>query len=299
MRLKVGHDIAERVDIVASAIAHLLLRGLQEVDDGSVGSELGIDRERLDKHAHRVGKLLVATSVVNGGEERLLLVVEFSKQIGICRREKRALVDGMLATERMDGVDADAERAKEGGLSGGGSYRWGADVGNELSECVAAVEGFCIPRLCLLKSGRLTERLFLDSHFGQGYLLGSGSDSMISLVDIGEQQMHGSTVDDDMVIVDEEIERPVLALTCRKAAQQADAEQSVAIDVEWLDQRRYHRLNILDVFHMKRPRRDGIGVNGLEGFSLIIEHDACEERGMRLHRCFDSIAQPIDVEAIV
>ena len=114
---------------------------------------------------------------------------------------------------------------------------------------------------------------------------------MISLIDIIEQQLHGSAVDNDVMIVDEEIES-------LGVAQQTDAEQTVAIDIEWSDQRGLHCLNILNVFHMKRPRID-VGRNVLHRFAVVVEHDAGEKRGMRFHRCFNSFAQPVGIQAVV
>ena len=111
LRLQVFHHVTIAVNIVLAASADLLLIGKQVVEYGRVGGELSIYGERLDEHADGVAQALVVSPVVDCGEERLLLIVEFGKQKSISRREQRALENAIFLTERINGIGARVERA--------------------------------------------------------------------------------------------------------------------------------------------------------------------------------------------
>ena len=87
----------------------------------------------------------------------------------------------------------------------------------QLSENIAAVEVLCIPFFCLFESRRLPLGLFICRHSGQRKLLFLKREPMVSLVNVCEQQVHRSAIDDDMMIVDKEIQ-----MVC--IAKQANAE---------------------------------------------------------------------------
>ena len=85
-----------------------------------------------------------------------------------------------------------------------------------------------------------------------------------------------------MMRIDEEVE--VLGVL-----HQSDAEQPVVIDVERCYQSLLLRLDVGDVLHLQRK---GLTiVDGLHGFTLRIQCDACEQRGMSSHgllyRCLE------------
>ena len=64
-------------------------------------------------------------------------------------------------------------------------------------------------------------------------------------------------------------------------AQQSDAEEAVGVNVEGLDERGLHGLDVVDVLY-----GDGecLVCDCLHGLALVVEGDAGEERGVRLYR---------------
>ena len=100
-----------------------------------------------------------------------------------------------------------------------------------------------------------------------------------------KQQAHGSAVDDEVMIVDEEIEMAVVA-------QQMDAEQTVVIDVKWTHQLGGSLLDVVNVFHFQFPFLV-VHIDGLHGLVVVGELDAGEQGGV----CFDGVdngdAQPL------
>ena len=87
LEFQVFHDVAERIDIVVAATAHLLLSSLQVVHHGSIGSELSVHGQRLHEHTDGMGQFLGLAAVIDGIEQRFLLVVELGQQIGVGHRE--------------------------------------------------------------------------------------------------------------------------------------------------------------------------------------------------------------------
>ena len=55
LQLQVGHHIAVGVYVMVTASCHLLLALPEQFQNSSVGRELGVDRKRLDGHAHGAG----------------------------------------------------------------------------------------------------------------------------------------------------------------------------------------------------------------------------------------------------
>ena len=269
------------------AAVHLLLSGLQVVDNRSLVVELCIDGQRLDEHAYGVVHSFVAAAIIDCGEQRLLLVVEFGQQEGVCRREQGALEDAMLLAERLHTVAADGERACQAAFTDGCLLA----VGNQRSVHVAAVERLCIPLPGLLEGGRLSLRLFLQGHIGQRDVLFVGSDALISLVDVGEHLLHRRAIDDDMMIVDEQIQ--VAAVP-----QQPYVEQPSASQLEGFYQLLPHGGKVADVFHTQRPRLIA-DVDGLHRLAVVVQLQPGEEGGVGCHSLFDGPAQTVGVELTV
>ena len=94
------------IGLVLALTRHLLFPCPQEVDHSGVIVELCIDRQCPYQHGHRMGQLLVGTSVVYGVEQHLLLVVVFRQQIAVSCREEGTLVDAVLLTVGFDIIDA-------------------------------------------------------------------------------------------------------------------------------------------------------------------------------------------------
>ena len=79
-----------------SASCHLLLSAMQKVQHCGVIIIFSIHGQCLDQHGHRLGQLLVGTTIMNRAEQCLLLVVVFRQQEGIGSREEGAFVDAVL-----------------------------------------------------------------------------------------------------------------------------------------------------------------------------------------------------------
>ena len=103
---QVFHQVAEGIDVVLAAAAHLLLTGKQEVEHCRVVGKLGIDGQRLDEHSHGAAQALVLTAIKHRREQRLLLVVELRQQQGVGLGEQRALENAVRLAEGIDRVDA-------------------------------------------------------------------------------------------------------------------------------------------------------------------------------------------------
>ena len=78
------HQVIVGIEVVIAASAHLLLHGLQVVKGGSFRIELGIHWKSLHKHADRVRKSHVFSSVIDGVEDRFLLAGGLGEQQGVC-----------------------------------------------------------------------------------------------------------------------------------------------------------------------------------------------------------------------
>ena len=287
LQLQVFHDVAKRIHIVLAASARLLLSCLQIVEHRCIGSELCIDGKRLDEHAHGVSQLLGLAPVVNGVEECFLVVVELGQQVSVGHGEQRALEDAVVAAELLHAVHVDGKGAKQAGFLQFGFFA----VGQQLGESVAAVKILGIPLLGLFECRRLAQGFFLGTHIGQRHALSADGLSVVGIVDVVEQQAHGSSVDDEVMIVDEEVEVVVVS-------QEVDAEQPVVVDVERPYQFGSLLLDICGVFYFQFEMFV-VHVDGLHGFTVVGEFDACEQGGVGLHGVDDGCAQPLFVERLV
>ena len=148
---QVIHGIAEGVCLMLAHTAHLILTGLQIVYHLGLIVKLGIDGQRLHRHTHRVQEALVGTSVVDGGEERLLFIIIFGQQETVSRREEIALEDAFLLAECVHLGHLHIERPHHTGLRVLRLLK----VGHQLGEAVAAVEVLGIPLLAFVEGCRL------------------------------------------------------------------------------------------------------------------------------------------------
>ena len=72
-------------------------------------------------------------------------------------------------------------------------------------------------------------------------------------------------------------------------------EQTITIDIERNNQVCLFGFDILDVLDGERPGFI-VHVDGLQGFSILIQLDACEKRGMSLKGFFYRFEQPLTVK---
>ena len=202
LRAQVFHQVAERVNGVLAATAHLLLAGFQEFGHGGALGVFHVYGQGLHQHAYRAAHPLVVAAIVDGGEERLLLVVELGQQEGVGGGEQRAPEDAVLLAECIHACGVGSEGVEQAALCDGGLLK----VGNQWCEHVTTVEVAGIPLLRLLEEGRLTLGLLVLRHLGLRDLFFLGGDATVGLVDVAEHQLHRCAIDDDVVVVDEKIE---------------------------------------------------------------------------------------------
>ena len=101
LQLQVVHRVGICIQPVLPAARHLLLSGLQEVEHGRLVGEVRIDGHCLDQHADRMCRPAVVTTTDDGAEQCRLLVIVFSQQVTVGRREEGALEDATLAAESI------------------------------------------------------------------------------------------------------------------------------------------------------------------------------------------------------
>ena len=273
---------------MGAAATHLFLPVLQEVENSGFIIEFGIDWQCLDKHAHGIGQLFVVTPIIYCGEERHLLVVELGKQESVCGGEEGASEDAVLVAEGVNTVHRGGEHVCQAAFAHGGHLA----VGQQGGEHVSAVEVVGVPCLSLLEGRRLAVGLLTHSHLCECHRFLFGSQAVISLVDGIEHQFHRCAVNDDVVIVDEQVKVGVVA-------QDADAEQAVAAEVEGCHQRGFFCGDVIDVLNGGCPRFQILCVDALYGFSVVVERYPGEKGGVGLYRCLDSFKKPFLVEALV
>ena len=269
-----------------AATFHLLLSGLDEVDHPGVGIELGIHGYCFHQHANGAVAALVGASVVYGVEQHLLLVIEFSQQISVGGCE-----DG--ATEHAVRLAVGVYPCR---VCGHGPCEQGIDkllvvaVGQQWRVAVAAIEVFRIPFLVLLKGCRLALLLFFDSQLGHRQLFRFQRLTLVGFLDIFQHDALRTSVEKRMMNILEIIEMLFVA-------QQTDAEQTVAYDVERLDHRLLGSLDVIDMFYLQR---EGLRVvDGLHRVALLRQFDAREQGGVGCHHGLDSLAEPLFVETAV
>ena len=104
LQLQVVHRVGICIQPVLPATRHLLLSGLQEVEHGRLVGKVCIHGHCLDQHTDRLCRPAVVTATDDGAEHRRLLVIVFSQQETVGRREEGALEDAVFAAE---GIHAD------------------------------------------------------------------------------------------------------------------------------------------------------------------------------------------------
>ena len=225
MQPEVVHHIAEGIDIVLAATAHLILPGLQVIQHLRFVVELRIHGQRLHRHAHRVEESLVCAPVVDGGEQRLLFIIVFCQQEAVDRGEEIALEDTFLLAEGIHAGHIHAQSAHHTCLR---VFR-NLQVGHQLRVAVAAVKVLGIPLLAFLERCRLAQLGLCRCHFRHRQCLGFQRLAVVGFLQIGQHHLQRCSVADDVVDVEEEVE--VLCIL-----QQADMEQPVVVDVEGHDE---------------------------------------------------------------
>ena len=77
--------------------------------------------------------------------------------------------------------------------------------------------------------------------------------------------------------------------------QQPDVEQTITVDIERNYQVCLFGFDVLNVLDGERPGLV-VHVNGLQGFSILIQLDACKQGGMSLESFFYRFKQPLTVK---
>ena len=174
------------ISLIAALSAHLFLTLLQIVEHCCRLVMLGIDGQRLDKHAHRAVEPLVGASVIDGGEERLPLVVVFGQQISICTGEQGASEDSVFLAEVVHLGLGDVQGPQRVGFGG----EWVFQVRHEGSRHLAAVEGSGVP-LPGLFAGRRFCRSGLPLGFpGHCQPFGRKGAASVGSLDVFEYDFH-------------------------------------------------------------------------------------------------------------
>ena len=293
---QIVHGIAKGVCLMFTHPAHLVLSSFQIVEHLGVARKLGIHRQRLHRHTHGVQETLVGTSVVDGGEQRLLFVVVSGQQETVGRCKEIALEDTLLLTESIHLGHVHVECPHHRRLA---VLRF-LQVGYELCETVAAVEVLGIPLLAFVEGRRLAQFCLGDSHFGHCHRLGLQCFACVGLLQVAQHHLQRGAVTNEVVDIQEEIE--MLGIL-----QQADVEQTVLIDVERHDEivecrqlvveRLPFKFKIVDLFNVQFERLRI--VDGLQGVSLLGEFDACEQRRVCCHSSLNGLAESLFVERTV
>ncbi len=286
LELEVVGNIDERVDVVLAAAGHLLLALAQEIDDGGVVGELGVDWECFDRHADGMEEAFVGAAVIDSSEEGFLATGIFGEEESVDRGEEIAFENAVILQESVEAVGVERKGAEQMGL---GLLR-AVEVGKKRGVGVGTVELGSVPTLGLLEGGRLAKGCLGSGDIGHCENLGFEGLTFVSLVDIGKNGFERGAVVDDMMYVDEEIE--MLAV-----AKEANVKQSVANDFERNDKLRFDRLDIGDLLHLERECL--VVLNGLQGLALTIQLDTCEQRGMGSHSGFDGFAEACCIEGAI
>ena len=288
---QVVHGIAEGVCLMLAHTAHLILTSLQVVKHLGLIVKLGIDGQRLHRHTDGMQEALVGTSVVDGGEERLLFIIVFGQQETVGRREEIALEDAFLLAECVHLGHLHVERPHHTGLAVLRLLK----VGHQLGEAVATVEVLCIPLLAFVEGSRLAQLCLSRRHLCHRHRLWFQCSATVNLVYVAEHHLQCGAVADDVVDVEEEVEM-------FRILEQADMEQTVLVDVEgcdeWLTIERSAVFNFqCSIFNLQRERLRII--DGLKGVALVIQFDTCEQRGMRCHSGLNGPAKLVPVQRAV
>ena len=65
-------------------------------------------------------------------------------------------------------------------------------------------------------------------------------------------------------------------------------EQAATVNVKGLHKASFFLLDVLDFLDVERPGLV-VHVEGLDGFAVIVQRDAGEQRGVSLKGCFDGV----------
>ena len=224
LQTQIIYRIAKGVCFVLANTTHLVLTCLQVIQHLGLVVELGIYRQRFDRHTYRVEKTLVRTTVINRRKQRLLFIIIFCQQetIGCC--EEITLKDTFLFTEGIHLGHLHIERPHQRRLT----VLWFLQVGHQLCKAIATVEVLGIPLLTLLKGRCLAQFRLSHRHLCHRHGLGLQCSPTIDLIHIAQHHFQCRTVANDMVDVEEEVE-----MLC--ILQQTNMEQSILVNVEGND----------------------------------------------------------------
>ena len=284
LQTQVGHCVAEAIGCMLAAPRHLLLSGSEEVDHRRVVRVLRIDGQRLDEHRHCTDQSFVGSSVVDGTEQHLLLIVELGQQVGVNGGEERTLEDAVFHAKGFYPLLCHRQ------LPGEQSFlrlRF-FPVGQQRSIAVAAVEMLCIPLFVGEEGVGLPDCLFMDSHITQSHLFGLQCLAAIGPLDVLQQHSARGTVADDMVNVLQQI---VVGIVFQKA----QPKESVVQQVEGLHEG--GGIAHCSMFHLQI---EGLRVvNGLHGFAVGCQFDTGEQCQVGSHGRQHRLAEPFFVQSTV
>ena len=164
------------------------------------------------------------------------------------------------------------------------------EVGHQLGKRISTVEVLCIPLLTFFKSRCLSQFGFLLCYLCHGERFWSQRFSLIGGIYIAEYHLHRGTIDNDVMQILE-----VIVVIC--IFQQSDMKQPITIDVERYDKRRFHCLNIIDVFDSEF--KCFCIVDGLHRFSIVVHTNACKECRVCFHGCFDGTNKAFAIQTSI
>ena len=289
LQIQVFHHVTIGIDFVFTESAHLLLQRLQIfLHRGFVG-KLRIHGNRLHVHTHRTVQPLVGTTVIDGVEKRLLVVVVLGKQIGIGCREEGALEDVMRGAEILHTLRTDRQLTTRTPFLACVSLAVGSHLRKrfrtvEISgkPLLGLLESRCIPGLCLAVG---------HIHHAQAVVTFPRLPIPVGEVDVVQHQTHRRTINDDVMIVDKQIETDVVT-------EQADAEQAVATDIERLHQALFLPFKVIRFFHRQAPRLVR-HVDGLRRLPAFVQHYARKQGRVTLDGRLDGATQALTVQTSV
>ena len=287
LQVKVGHQVGIGIDFMLAAAFHLLLTCFQEVKHGGFVGEFGINGYCLHCHAHGMFELWFGTTVVNRGEQRLLIVVVFGQQIGIRRCKEGAFFDVVGLAESIHPIHVNTENADLMGVRLSGDFK----VGNELGKRVATVKSLGIPLFAFLEGGCFAHLGFGKGQFPQRHFLGSKRVTVIGCLHITNDNIIRGAIADNMVHVEQPIDM-------FRIAHHFGMKQSAAIELVWFDEFPLLCLNVRNLFDGKAELLR-FHIYGLERFAIVGHPNPRKEGGVRLYRRLNGTAQTVGIKAAV
>ena len=286
LQVQVAYRVSKRIQPVLPATRHLLLSGLQEVEHSRLVGEVCIDGHCLDQHSDCMCCPTVVATTNDGAEQCRLLVIVFSQQVAVGRREEGALEDAMFAAEGIHTgtVHMHAPRCQ--------SVRIlvAVKVGQQGREAVAAVELSCIPLLVGLKLGRLSQFVFFEGQLGHRDCLGCQFLALVGCPYVVHEHLQRRAVANDMV----DVQEPIVVLV---VAQHPHTEEMVVIEVERLDKAFYGSLDVCDMLNFQRPFL--CVIDRLYRVAVFVHSYACQESWMGGYSSFYSRLEPVLVQTAV